>query len=205
MSQTAFEPMNVCRACKQPDPQCWCDPVRECPACRGKGWDCYDDLCYARGECMHDGWCAYCEGTGGLLPKRVLVVPDENADLIRQYARENPDIVKARYRSERPDEDPITSACYPMAEAYYHLNGCEPEVYCLSWSDVDESLDGTHWYLRESDGERRWIDLGTPLMPPVDLPPFEEGTHRGFITGDRPSKRCQKILDWVKDRRGVSA
>jgi hypothetical protein len=148
---------------------------------------------------MHDGTCWHCEGTGGVLPERVLVVPDRDAYAIREYARETPSIVKARYRSDRPDEDPITRACYPMHEAYYHLNDCELEVYCLSWSDVDESLDGTHWYLREPDGERRWIDLGTPLMPPVDLSPFEEGTHRGWITGDEPSKRAQKILDEVEE------
>jgi hypothetical protein len=38
-------------------------------------------------------------------------------------------------------------------------------------------------------------DLSLPLMPPVDLPPFEEGTHRGFITGDDPSQRAQQVLD----------
>lgn len=146
---------------------------------------------------MHDGpdsWCHYCEGTGAVLPKRVLVVPDETAAAIREYAREHPSIRKAKYRSDRPDEDPLTGACYPMAEAYYHRRDCNLEVYCLSWSDVDESLTGTHWYLREPDGERRWIDLSLRLMPPVEFPPFREGRHRGFITGDEPSKRARKIL-----------
>lgn len=200
MSQpdSQFQPVRVCRACQYPAHGCICDRQRDCPRCGGLGFNCIDDICHGKGYCIHGDTCWYCEGTGVVLPERVLAIPDEDADAIREYAREHPDIVKARYRSDRPDEDPITRACYPMAEAYYHLNDCELEVYCLSWSDVDEALDGTHWYLREPDGERRWIDLGLTLWPPIDLPPFEKGTHRGWITGDSPSKRAQRILDYVR-------
>jgi hypothetical protein len=35
-------------------------------------------------------------------------------------------------------------------------------------------------------------------MPPVELPPFAEGTHRGFITGDEPSERAQQVLDAIE-------
>lgn len=204
MSSDEFEPMNVCTACKQPVPHgCLCRRDRDCPRCRGRGFNCIDDICHGKGYCIHGDTCWHCEGTGGVPPKVVLVEPDAEAMAIRDYAREHPDIQKARYRSDRPDEDPLTGACYPVAEAYYHLQDCEPEVYCLSWSDIDESLSGTHWYLREPDGERRWIDLSLRLMPPVDLPPFREGTHRGFITGDRPSKRAEKILAAVEG--GVEA
>lgn len=191
-----FRPVNVCQACKQPTPQCHCGRRRECPVCRGRGFNCIDDLCHAQGHCMHDGWCARCEGTGAVVPKRVLVTPDEPAAAIRDFVRENPDIRKGKYAVD--DRDPLAGACYPAAEAYYHLNDCEPEVYCLSWDDVlDQPSDATHWYLREPDGDRQFIDITLELMPPVDIPPLAEGTHRGFITGDEPSKRARRIIEAV--------
>lgn len=192
-----YDPINVCRACNQPTPQCLCDPRRRCPDCRGRGFNCIDDLCHAQGSCMHDGECRTCRGTGGVRPERVLVAPDYDAYQIRQYLRDHPELRKDEYTSEGTDADPLRGLCYPAAEAYYHRNDCELEVYCLSWSDVDETYEGTHWYLRESGGQRRWIDLGLPLMPPVELPPFEEGTHRGFITGDEPSARAQQVLEAI--------
>lgn len=198
MSQAEFRPVNVCRACKQPTPQCHCGPIRECPSCNGRGFHCWDDICRAQGRCMHDdpqSWCGFCESTGAVPPEEVLVVPDETAEAIREYAREHPDIRKVKYAYD--DRDPLTGACYPVAEAYYHLNDCELDVYCLSWSDVDPSYDGTHWYLREAEGEQRWIDLTLELMPPVEFPPFREGRRRGFITGDEPSKRARKVLEAV--------
>lgn len=201
----AFSPLDVCRACGRPGPACLCDPVRDCPRCRGNGFNCIDDICHGKGYCIHGDTCWHCDGTGRVLPERVLVIPDQTAAAIREYAREHPSIVKARYRSDTPDQDPITSACYPMAEAYYHHNDREHEVYCLSWQDVDDALSGTHWYLREPEarfGERRWIDLGLALPQlgaSADLPPYEQGTHRGWLTGDTPSKRCQKILAAIED------
>lgn len=149
---------------------------------------------------MHDdpsSYCAYCDGTGGVLPERVLVEPDETAAQIREYCREHPELQKARYVTDRPEEDPLSGLCYVAAEAYYHARDCAPDVYCLSWREVegvDDATDATHWYLREPAGERRWIDLGLSLNPPVDLPPFETGTRRGFITGDEPSKRTRQVL-----------
>jgi hypothetical protein len=127
----------------------------------------------------------------------VLVVPDQDAAAIRSYLREHPELRKDEYATEETAQDPLLGLCYPAAEAYYHLRDCELEVYCLSWSDVDDDLDGTHWYLREGDGEQRWIDIALPTMPPVDLPPFEHGTHRGWMTGDDPSKRAQTVLEAV--------
>lgn len=147
---------------------------------------------------MHDGECSHCNGTGRVLPERVLVVPDQDAAAIRGYLRDHPELRKQEYSDEQTTLEPLLGLCYPAAEAYYHLNDCELEVYCLSWSDVDDDLEGTHWYLREPDGEQRWIDLGLPTMPPVDIPPFEEGTHRGFMTGDEPSKRTQQVLEEVR-------
>lgn len=195
-----FHPLRVCRTCNQPEVQCVCEPVRDCPRCGGKGFNCIDDICHGKGYCIHDGACWHCETTGAVLPERVLVVPDADALSCREYARNHPNLRKVKYAVD--DRDPLTGACYPLAEAYYHLRGQEPEVYCLSWSDVDDALEGTHWYLREPDGERRWIDVSLPAAPPVELPPFEQGTHRGFITGDEPSKRTRKVLAAVRGGDG---
>ncbi|MWG36205.1 hypothetical protein [Halomarina oriensis] len=195
-----FNPMNVCRECSQPDVQCICEAMRLCPVCSGRGFSCFDDLCHAQGTCSHSGTCSRCDATGGVRPERVLVVPDRDAAGIREYLRDHPELRKGEY-DHGEDVDPLTGLCYPAAEAYYHLNDCDLDVYCLSWSDVDESYQGTHWYLREP-GDGRFIDLGLPLMPPVELPPFEQGRRRGFITGDEPSKRTQQVLDAVRDGRG---
>lgn len=127
----------------------------------------------------------------------VLIVPDEQAASLRAYVRANPDIRKDEYAHN--GQDPLAGACYPLAESYYHLRDCEPDVYCLSWSDVDETYDGTHWYLRESGGS--WIDLSLS-EDATDFPLFEVGRRRGFITGDKPSKRARKILDWYREQQG---
>ncbi len=196
--------INVCRTCNQPTPQCHCDRQRRCPSCRGRGFSCIDDICHAKGHCIHeDGRCSVCLGEGYVLPERVLVVPDQDALQIREYLREHPELQMDGYDTGE-DEDPLLGLCYPAAEAYYHLRDCDPEIYCLSWSDVEgvDDVDATHWYLREADGQQRWIDLALPLMPPVDLPPFEQGTHRGFITGDDPSERARQVLDAVTDGEG---
>jgi hypothetical protein len=125
----------------------------------------------------------------------VLIEPDRTAAAIREYLRAHPELRKDAYADE--GADPLLGLCYPAAEAYYHATGRVHEIYCLSWSDVDTDLEGTHWYLREAEDERRWIDLALPDEP-ESLPPFEEGRHRHFLTGDEPSKRAQQVLDAVE-------
>jgi hypothetical protein len=124
--------------------------------------------------------------------RKVLIEPDETAATIRAYLSAHPELLKDAYAHE--DRDPLHGLCYPAAEAYYHATGRQHDIYCLSWSDVDDDLDGTHWYLREADGERRWIDLALPAEPKT-LPPFEVGRRRHFLTGDDPSQRAQQVLD----------
>lgn len=204
-SDQSFTPTNLCRACQQPTPQCVCEAHCDCPVCHGRGFTCWDDICRGKGYCIHDGpesWCSRCESQGTVLPERVLVVPDETARDIRAFCREHPELAKDEYRYE---DDPLLGLCYPAAEAYYHARGCDLEVYCLNWQHVDDDLAGTHWYLREPNGGR-WIDLALPLLPPVDLPPFEKGTHRGFITGDDPSNRAATILEalGIEPEKGVA-
>lgn len=120
----------------------------------------------------------------------VAIEPDEDAAAIREFLREHPELQKDEY--DTGDADPLLGLCYPAAEAYYHVRGCELDVYCLSWRDVDEEYDGTHWYLRDPDAGV-WIDLGLPEST-EEFPPFEAGTRRGFITGDEPSSRAQRVL-----------
>lgn len=203
-AESEFTPVNVCSGCNQITPQCHCEGA-ECQNCRGKGFvvACIDDLCHAQNRCMHgdNPTCSDCDGRGVLPPKRVLVSPDQDAYRIREYLRDHPQLRKDDYRTEQTETNPLLGLCYPAAEAYYHRRDCDLDVYCLSWSDVDGVDDdetATHWYLREPDGRQRWIDLGLPLMPPVGLPPFEEGTRRGFITGDQASKRTQQVLDGIE-------
>lgn len=125
-----------------------------------------------------------------------LIVADEAARDVREYLREHPELQTDEYDTDS-DEDPLLGLCYPAAEAWYHLRDCEPDVYCLSWSDVNSNLDGTHWYLREPD-DGRFIDLALPVESPTHLPPFEQGTRRGFITGDEPSNRAKQVLEAVR-------
>ncbi|WP_135823015.1 hypothetical protein [Halostella litorea] len=122
-------------------------------------------------------------------------MPDERAREIRAYLRDHPELQHDDY--DTGDADPLLGLCYPAAECYYHLRDCDLDVFCLNWADVDPDYAGTHWYLREPD-EGRFIDLALPTTPPVDLPPFEAGTRRGFITGDQPSERAEQVLAAVR-------
>lgn len=126
----------------------------------------------------------------------VLVEPDETARELREYVREHPDL-----RSEPYDGPPGTvhGHCYLLAEAYYHAQGGQDSgfgIYCLSWSDVDDDLGGTHWYLRDPD-RPAWIDLGVETPEHAEPVPFEDGTRRAFITGYEPSNRTERVLDEV--------
>lgn len=108
--------------------------------------------------------------------------PDEAAAAIRAFCREHPELKKDEYQTADPES--LDGHCYAASEAYYHARGCELDVYCLSWGN-----GRTHWYLADGD---TYIDLTAD--PSADIP-YEEGTRRGFLTGDDPSERAQRILD----------
>lgn len=167
-------PAKLCRGCRQPVEKCVCDTV-QCLWCVGEGL----------------GSCPKCDGDGVMRPDAVGVIPDRDALAIREYLRESPELLRTQYGDS---DDPLEGLCYPAAEAYYHVTGCEYDVYCLSWDEVDDDKEGTHWYLRDP-GSREFIDLGLPFEAGIDLPPFEAGRHRGFMTGDTPSERTQVVLD----------
>lgn len=140
--------------------------------------------------------CGYAPETCDCDSDVAVLIPDAAAHAIRHYLRSHPELRKDEYARE--GQDPLHALCYPAAEAYYHVQNCTLDVYCLSWQDVDPSYSGTHWYLREPD-DSRFVDLGLAADYPVSCPPFEQGRRRVFLTGDEPSKRTQQVL------RGIGA
>jgi len=123
----------------------------------------------------------------------VLVAPDDIAKQLRQHVRDNPDLRKEDYRT---DSDPITGACYVLAEAYFHAqDGTDSglEVYRLDWADVDDSYRGAHWFLQ--DEAKAIVDLSLPTPADGDDIPWDVARHRAFITGYTPSNRTQRVLE----------
>jgi len=124
----------------------------------------------------------------------VYVEPDALARQIREYIRENPGIRKEEYATP---EEALHGSCYVAAEAYWHADGAEDsdfDVCCLSWSDVDPSYEGTHWFLRNGDDV---IDLSLPTPADGDGIPWDVARTRVFITGYEPSDRARTILNAI--------
>lgn len=127
----------------------------------------------------------------------ILVEPDDTARRIREVLRENQDLRPDRYGGR---DGTVDGLCYPASEAYFHAKGgldSTLDIYCLSWSDVDPSYSGTHWYLRCTERES-WIDLGVETVEEAVDIPFDKGRRRAFITGYEPSKRTQRVLEEVR-------
>lgn len=110
--------------------------------------------------------------------------PDEVAASIREFCRSHPELRKDSYQTE--EKDVLDGHCYVASEAYYHATGRTLDVYCLSWD-----RPGTHWFLHDGN---RFIDL---TGDPDDEIAYEDGVKKGFLTGDTPSKRAQKVLDAI--------
>lgn len=124
----------------------------------------------------------------------IVVEPDPIAERIREYVRDHPDIVKDDYLHE---DDPIKGACYVLSEAYFHAQGGTNsglDIYCLSWSDVDEHYEGTHWFLRDGDTV---IDLSLPEPSHGSAVPWDVARRRAFITGYEPSARADRVLEAI--------
>jgi len=116
----------------------------------------------------------------------IYVEPDETARAIREWLRAHPEIAKDKYYSERGS---VVGHCYVASEAYFHADGGEDsdlEVYCLSHDN------GTHWFLKHpEDGEI--IDLSIESPEHGEQIPYDDATHRAFITGYEPSQRAETI------------
>jgi len=126
---------------------------------------------------------------------KVCIEPDESARRIREYVREHPDLIYDEFKPDR--ERSLEGGCYVLAESYFHAQGgtdSDLEVYCLSWSDVGHSDGGTHWFLRRSPSGTV-VDLGLDRRGQAAHIPFEQATHRAFITGYEPSQRAREVLD----------
>jgi len=121
----------------------------------------------------------------------VVVAPDETAERIREYVRTTPDLVYDRYQDGGAT---LQSACYPLSEAYFHAKGGTDsglDIHCLSWADVDDDYEGTHWFLSD---DTRWIDLSLSDPSDGEQIPWRTARRRAFITGYEPSARAQRIL-----------
>jgi hypothetical protein len=116
----------------------------------------------------------------------IFVEPDETAAEIRQWLREHPEIAKDKYHAERGS---VEGHCYVASEAYFYADGGEDsdlEVYCLSHEQ------GTHWFLKNPErGEI--LDLSIEAPEDGEHIPYEQATHRAFITGYEPSQRAITI------------
>jgi len=120
----------------------------------------------------------------------VLIEPDDTATRLRQYVRENPDIIYDEYQYE--DGLSLNGACYVLSESYFHAQGGTDSgltIHCLSWSDVGG--DGTHWFLKDDETV---VDLGLDEREQAANIPYDVGTRRAFITGYEPSERCERVL-----------
>ena len=103
------------------------------------------------------------------------------------------DLLSKIWKEKKTKEDDKTFGhCYAASEALYYLlggknGGLTPQV--------GKSESGTHWWLKDSDGNI--------LDPTADqfykigkIPPYKYGKGCGFLTKN-PSKRAQVIIDRV--------
>jgi len=124
----------------------------------------------------------------------VVAEPDETARALREYVREHPEV---RHEDYRDSDNPVRESCYVLSEAYYHLQGGQEsglDIYCLSWPDVDDDLEGTHWFLRDAEIV---IDLSLPDPSHGDGVPWDVARRRAFITGYEPSNRTERVLEVI--------
>jgi len=124
----------------------------------------------------------------------VVTEPDDVARRIRSHLREHPGLRTSEYDGR---DGTVDGLCYVAAEAYFHASGgtdSELDIHCLSWSDVDPTYEGSHWFL--SDAERI-IDLSLPAPEHGEKVPWSVARTRAFITGYEPSQRAETVLEAI--------
>lgn len=92
------------------------------------------------------------------------------------------------------DFHPTTGHCYSASEALYHILGGKDGGFT---PQVGKSELGTHWWLKDSDGN---------ILDPTseqfyyknEVPPYKNGKGTGFLT-KKPSKRAQIIIERMRD------
>lgn len=100
-----------------------------------------------------------------------------------------PDLLKPEYRKN--PIHPMFGHCYVATEAVWHLTGQRLEV----WRGRDD--EGiVHWWLQDAIGNRydptadQYTDRGKE-------PPYTNGKRGCFLTGNKPSKRAQRVLEQI--------
>lgn len=118
--------------------------------------------------------------------------PIQIIGLIQQVL--TPDLLQPKYRRQiKPGDHKTKGHCYVATEALYHLwgkrAGYKPHVVRLD-------KDTTHWFLQHPT-------TGRVIDPTVEQVPRKNfsywwGRRNGFLTGDKPSKRCKIVLERIK-------
>lgn len=128
---------------------------------------------------------------------KVLLHPRQGAvtKAIKQVQRNlTPDLLRGRWKIQT---HPLEGHCYVAAEALWHLLGR------VDWKPVfsayeDEGGRATHWWLvHRTTGV---IADPTKEQYEPEQPPYHLGKGCGFQS-QQPSKRAQKVLDGIANRR----
>lgn len=114
-------------------------------------------------------------------------------DAIRAVHRSlSDDLMRRDWLEKRQTGDHFTFGhCYLGAETLYHLWGKE-----LGYKPKVLSGPGwTHWFLIDDKG-----DIADPTAGQWkdERIPYERGRGDGFLTGDKPSRRCRIMLERIR-------
>lgn len=121
------------------------------------------------------------------------VAPAKLQKLIRSCL--TPDLLQGKYKKEWNSDKPASwGHCYVASETYYHFMGGKASGLKPYWVKHEGS---THHFLRDT-GTGKIIDITGDQFKTT--PPYEKGTPFGWLTGETPSKRAQKLMARVKQR-----
>lgn len=118
---------------------------------------------------------------------------------IRKHLRGRDDLLK-NPDDLYPLQHPLAGHCFIASQVYMLLSDRDltPEQVTVSVPEpgpTGETVEFSHWYLRDADGEV--VDLTEDQFTSlgVDIP-YDEGRGRGFgIPGGAPCKRASKALE----------
>lgn len=115
--------------------------------------------------------------------------------LIPKACLNHQELNKAAYKDRiMKGAHPITGFCYIASEAFHHM------WMGKTTPQVARTEHGTHWYLRDEDGEV--IDLTCNQFPRAEWEEiWSKGRGCGFLTKG-PSKAAQVIIDAVNEELG---
>jgi hypothetical protein len=110
------------------------------------------------------------------------------------------DLLTPQWRKlSRPADHPTKGHCYVATEALYHVwgrqRGYRPMV-------LRTGRNKTHWYLRHPESGKIADPTAEQFQRPVA---YERGRWCGFLTGNKPSRRCLTVLRRMKKPRAARA